>query len=85
MKQFDGFVIRIHGKYVSAILANGNPEKPVVYYHDDLNNAKTWKTPQAVRKARSRIGRGGDILIYQQDGRDRRIVGEPGKEGTEAP
>ena len=22
MKQFDGFVIRIHGKYVSAILAN---------------------------------------------------------------
>lgn len=84
MKQFDGFVLKIGGKYVGAILANGHPEKPVVYYMDDPDNAKTWKTPQAVRKARARIGKGGDILIYQQEGRGRRIMGHLGKEGEEA-
>ena len=84
MQQLDGFVLKINGRYVSAVLANGHPEKPVVYYNDDVAYAKTWKTPQAVRKARARIGKRGSILIYQQEGLIRRIVGRLGKE-TEKP
>jgi hypothetical protein len=80
MYQHDGFVLKINGRYVSAILANGHPERPVVYYRDDPSDAKTWKTPQAVRKARARIGKRGSILIYQQEGSVRRIVGRLGKE-----
>lgn len=83
MKQYDGFVLKIAGRYVSSILANGNPEKPVIYYTDDVEAAKTWKTPQAVRKARARIGKRGCILIYQQEGRTRRIMGWLGKEVEE--
>ena len=80
MKQFDGFVLKIGGRYVSAILANGHPERPVVYYQDDPEEAKVWKTPQGVRKAKARIGKRGSILIYQQEGLTRRIVGRLGKE-----
>ena len=80
MYQHDGFVLKINGRYVSAILANGHPERPVVYYQDDPAEAKVWKTPQGVRKARARIGKRGSILIYQQEGSVRRIVGRLGKE-----
>lgn len=62
-----GFVIRVEGKFISAILANGHPDKPVVYFSPLLEDAKTWKTPQGVRKARAQAGRGGMILMYKQD------------------
>ncbi len=74
-----GLVIRIRGQYVSAILANGNPDKPVVYFTDELNQAMAWKMPKAARKARSRIGRGGEILLFEGERGNRRLLGYLGK------
>jgi hypothetical protein len=80
MRQFDGFVLKINGRYVSAVVPHGCPVRLAVFYQDDPSEAKTWKTPQGVRKARARIGKRGSILIYQQEGLARRIVGRLGKE-----
>lgn len=81
MKQ--GFVIRVEGKYISAILANGHPEKPVVYLTPRLNEAKAWKTPQGVRKARAQAGRGGTILLFKKDSENgpRVLIGMMAKTG----
>ena len=76
-----GLVLTIRGEYVSAILANGHPEKPVVYYTNDLNQAKVWKMPKSVRQARARIGRGGEILLVEGERGNRRILGKLGKVG----
>lgn len=84
----DGFVILIEGRYVSAILANGNPETPVVYYTKDIDEAKAWKTPGAVRKARARVAKGGMILVYSLEcrkdgpGKQRVPCGMLAKNGT---
>ena len=76
-----GLVLKIRGQYVSSILANGHPDKPVVYFTDDLNQAKAWKLPKAARQARARIGRGGEILLVEGERGNRRILGKLGKVG----
>ena len=76
-----GLVLKIRGQYVSAVLANGHPDKPVVYFTEDLNQAKAWKMPKAARQARARIGRGGEILLYDGERGNRRLLGKLGKEG----
>lgn len=80
----DGFVILIEGRYVSSILANGHPENPVVYYTKNIDEAKAWKTPGAVRKARARVAKGGMILVYRKDGPGKQRVpcGMLAKNGT---
>lgn len=56
MKIKEGFVVQVDGaRYVSAIIANGNPEDPAIYYTDYLWEAKVWKTPSAARKAKDRV------------------------------
>ncbi|MBE5788478.1 MAG: hypothetical protein E7325_02305 [Clostridiales bacterium] len=50
------FVVQVDGaRYVREIIANGNPKAPVIYYTDDLWEAKVWKTPSAARKAKDRV------------------------------
>jgi hypothetical protein len=67
---------------VTAILTNRHPEKPVVYYSRSLQDAKTWKTPQGVRKARAQVGRGDMIMLYKQEERGQRVLcGMLGKNG----
>lgn len=84
----DGFVILIEGRYVSSILANGHPENPVVYYTKNIDEAKAWKTPGAVRKARARAAKGGMILVYSLEcrkdgpGKQRVPCGMLAKNGT---
>ena len=51
-----GFIIQMDdGRYVSSILANGNPEKPVVYFTEYAREAKAWKSIRGVIIARNRI------------------------------
>ena len=81
----EGFVIRLPGgEYVTAILSNGHPENPIVYKSRDIDEAKAWIQPSAVRKARAKIGQGGRILMVRKDHGKRVIVGQLGKDGEEA-
>ena len=73
-REIRGYVIRVEGRFISAILANHHPEKPVVYFKDSLEEAKTWQTPSTVRKARARAGRGGMILSYSLDKKGKRVL-----------
>ena len=83
MENERGFVLKINGQYVSTILANGHPEKPVVYMTARIGEAKTWKQPGAVRKARARIGKGGHILLYEVHEGCRVLIGMLGKDKDE--
>ena len=77
-----GFVIRVPGgAYIEKIVTGRLTEKTHAYAVADIEHAKIWYQPAAVRKARSRAGLGGRILMVRRDGNGRRvIVGQLGKE-----
>ena len=51
-----GFVIMLeNGEYVWDILANGHPEKPVIYRTKYLWEAKAYKTMKGALKASDRV------------------------------
>lgn len=78
-KRDAGLVIKCAGMYVSAILANGRPENPVVYFTKDLEQAKAWALPQTARKARAKMKRGGEILLFETRDGKRVEIGKLGK------
>ena len=60
MQDVTGFVLMDRGmegtRYIAEILANGHPENPVVYYTNNLENAKAWGTGVGADRAAKRLG-----------------------------
>lgn len=64
------------GEYIVRIIDDPHLEKPVVIT-GSLDEARVWYKPGFVRKARSRAGRGGKILLIERDENgNRRILGK---------
>lgn len=75
-----GFVILANDRFVWAIIANGHPEKPVIYYTSYLWEAKAWKDMKAALKARNRLqAQGVDCEVhafkYDEEAAARILVG----------
>ena len=68
----NGYVLMDRGmekrQYISAIISNGHPEKPVVYWTDRLEDAKVWKNPKFAVAAAKKIGSGEVWLFEIHDG-----------------
>lgn len=76
------------GEYIVRIIDDPLLEKPVVIT-GSLDDARVWYKPGYVRKARSRAGRGGQILLIERDESGKRRVlgrlvdgGKPECQGT---
>lgn len=52
----DGYLIQMaDGRFVSTIMANGQPEDPVIYFTEYVWEAKSWRTPKSALKAADRV------------------------------
>lgn len=75
---------RDNHQYVEAIISNGHPDKPVVYYTEDLQKARTFLRCKAAEERAMQLG----LLVvwFVTDASGKRIedgcIGGYGKEVT---
>lgn len=63
----NGFLLEKEGRYVSAVIANGNPEKPVVYWTDSVSEAKAFRRVSAAEARARQLG--ARILLFKTEER----------------
>lgn len=78
-----GLVIRLGNMYVRTVFCS-IMNAPRVELTSHLEEARVWRSPKGARQARARMGGGGRILVVENRGGQRTILGQMGRLDAQA-